>query len=168
MFFDLHSFLWVLWFNGERAMRRLGSPLALSIIFLAVTGAFAQWRENPKTGSPQNRLADRTNMAGMVGLMPELKADLVDVHRNAEQKKIVVQADVWGVNLATPQKLTEANNDEAFLGYVLDRNPPIKTDQKEYTFTNVAPGRHTITVQLIAANGQPIGEKTILGVHIPK
>jgi len=38
----------------------------------------------------------------------------------------------------------------------LDGKDPVTTSSTEYTFTGLAPGAHTVTVQLIDANGTPI------------
>ena len=38
----------------------------------------------------------------------------------------------------------------------LDARDPVSTDETTYTFTGLSPGRHTITVQLVDANGTPI------------
>jgi hypothetical protein len=128
----------------------------------------AQWKENPKTGSPQQRLEDRTNMAGMTGMVPMLKASFVHRSKNFPQRQAVVQAEVWGVNLVPPGSSNEPSLGKAYLAYVLDHYPVHKTDQKTYTFSDIPLGRHTISVQLMALNNQPIGERRILGFVIPK
>jgi hypothetical protein len=38
----------------------------------------------------------------------------------------------------------------------LDSESPVDTDSTEYTFTGLVPGPHTITIQLVDANGTPI------------
>lgn len=140
--------------------------LVVGIMALSIS-ASGQWIEKPSTGSPQRYFPDRTNVAGMVGLEPKLGAVLIDITQNAKQRKIVVQADVWGANLIAPEN-AEPRNDQAFLSFVLDDNPPAKTDQKEYTFRDVQPGQHTVTVRLLSADGQQVGSNVVLGVHIPK
>jgi hypothetical protein len=142
--------------------------LASLLTFVFSGFAVAQWNENPATGSPQNRVEDRTNLSGMVGLRPELNAELIHPKQNAAKKQAVVRSDVWGVNLAPPKNESVPTADRAFLAYSIDDEPPIETDRKEYTFENLSPGRHTIHVQLMAARGQPIGDKVTLNVRIPK
>ncbi len=151
--------------SGLNRARTLMIPAAL--VLCSVT-LFAQWAQNPTTGSNPEQLSDRTKIAGMTGLDPELKAGFVDKGSNAKEHKAVVRADVWGVDLVSSQSGTEAASTGAFLSYVLDHNPPIRTDQKEYTFDNLAPGQHTITVRLLSADGQTIGSNVVMGIHIPK
>ncbi len=139
----------------------------LACILIATT-VFAQWVENPQTGSPQQQLPDQTKMAGMTGLAPELKAGIVDEGKNAKQRKAVVRADVWGVNMVSPGDSGEPKGNNAYLSFVLDNNPPVRTDQKEYTFSNVSRGRHTITVRLLSTDGQEIGSNVVLGFRIPQ
>ncbi len=38
----------------------------------------------------------------------------------------------------------------------LDSDDPVTTTATEYTFTGLAPGAHTVTVQLVDANGTPV------------
>jgi len=149
--------------KSARNMLVLSLVVSFSAMFL-----FAQWRQRPRTGSPQNLLEDRTNMWGMSGLLPALQAGFVDKAKNAQQKQAVIHVKVWGVHLVAPGSSNEVNNDKASLAYVLDHSPEYRTDQTEYTFRNLSPGHHTITVQLMALNNQPIGAKMILGLEIPK
>lgn len=137
------------------------------VCVLTATTAFAQWAENPQTGSPQQQLPDQTKMAGMTGLAPELKAAFVDQAKNSKKKQVSVLADVWGVDLASPENSGEARGNEAHLSFVLDDNPPVATDQREYTFSNISPGRHTITVRLLSPDGHEIGSNVVLGFRIP-
>jgi hypothetical protein len=141
--------------------------VVLIMVSLSVA-ALGQWTEKPRTGSPEQMLPDRTNVAGMSGMTPELQAGLIDAQRNAAERRAVVHAEVWGLNLAEPQSQSQPKRNDGFLRYVLDRNEPVNTAGKEYTFPNLSPGYHTITVQLIAADDQPIGAKLVMTVHVPK
>lgn len=148
-------------------MSRLCNLLLLAAIVFTSIGLSAQWAENPTTGSSPEQLTDRTNLAGMTGLSPELKAGFVQKSENAKQHKIAVRAEVWGVHLVPPDANARQNG-TASLSFVLDHNAPVKTDQKEYTFDNVSPGQHTVTVRLLSPEGQEIGSNIVLGIHIPK
>jgi hypothetical protein len=130
--------------------------------------ASAQWMERPNTGSPQKYLPDRTNMAGMSGMGPELKVSLVNTHKNASARKAVVRIEVWGVDLVEPQRNQEPKSTLAYVTYQLDSGEVVKTAQKEQMFGNIPPGYHHIYVQLASLDGQPVGARMTLTVHIPK
>ena len=38
----------------------------------------------------------------------------------------------------------------------LDDQSPVQTDSTDYTFTGLKPGRHTVLIKLVDANGTPI------------
>lgn len=140
---------------------------AFSALFVFCLPVRAQWREPPTTGSSPMTLPDRTMYAGMAGIGPLLEAELVDEHKNADQKQAVVKAEVWGVDLiAVPLSRGEAKRSEAYLSYRLDQQPEIKTADKEQTFRNLSPGDHKIVVQLAYADGNPAGAPVVLDVKI--
>lgn len=141
--------------------------LVFSVLFVFCLPVLAQWRQPPTTGSSPMNLADRTMYAGMSGVGPLLEAELVDEHKNADQKQAVVKTEVWGVDLiAAPQSGGEAKRSEAYLSYRLDQQPEIKTADKEQTFRNLSPGNHKIVVQLAYADGHPAGAPVVLDVRI--
>ncbi len=148
-------------------MNSICKCVLIATLLFAAMSLSAQWAQNPTTGSSPEQLPDRTKLAGMTGLDPELKADFVDKSQNAKEHKVVVRADVWGVDLVPPEANSQQNG-TALLSFVLDHNPPVKTNQQEYTFDNVSPGQHTVTVRLLSPDGQEIGSNVVLGVHIPK
>lgn len=139
------------------------SPLLFAFCFPVM----AQWRQQPTTGSTPMTVADRTKQSGMTGIGPQLEAELVDEHKNAEQKQAVVKVEVWGVDLiSAPQGAAEAKRGEAYLSYKLDRQAEIKTANKEQTFRNLSPGEHQVTVQLAYADGRPAGAPMVLKLKI--
>lgn len=141
--------------------------VAAMVVVWAVVGP-AQWIERPQTGSSQAQLADLTKMSGMTGLGPALEAELERESENAKEKKAVIRAAVWGVNLVDPNSVKEPSNTQAFLAYTVDRNAPVVTAEKEYTFANLTPGEHIITVRLMAAQNLTIGVPKMVKVEIPK
>ncbi|HYG98789.1 MAG TPA: hypothetical protein VD837_06625 [Terriglobales bacterium] len=148
-------------------MRTTIKTFLAAVVLTFALPMFAQWRQEPTTGSTPMRVPDRTNYAGMTGLGPLLEAEIVDEDANASQKKAVVKAEVWGVDLiAPPQANAEVKRTTAFLTYRLDQQQAITTAQKQYTFSNLPSGDHSITVQLAAANGQPMGAPVVLHVRI--
>ncbi len=148
-------------------MDRIWNFAILTTIVFTTLSVSAQWAQDPTTGSSQQQLTDRTKLAGMTGLDPELKADFVQKSNNAKEHKAVVRADVWGVNLVPPDS-NASQNGTALLSFALDHNAPAKTNQQEYTFENLSPGQHTITVRLLSPEGQEIGSNVVLGIHISK
>lgn len=141
---------------------------AIIVFFSLSIAAFAQWAERPLTGSPQQTFADRTKLSNLSGMGPQLEVGLVDADKNASQRQAVVDVEVWGVNLVSPNSGHEPRNSEAYLLYRLDNQPVVRTDEKEYTFSNIPPGHHSISVQLAMSNGQPIGNRMVVSVRIPK
>src|SRR5664279_626402 len=43
----------------------------------------------------------------------------------------------------------------------LDGNDPVNTTARDYTFTGLTPGAHTVTVTLVDANGSPIANSSV-------
>jgi hypothetical protein len=137
--------------------------LVSAVLFLFCAPMPGQWRQQPTTGSTPMRLTDRTNYAGMSGIGPLIEAELVDEHKNADQKQAVVKTEVWGVDLISPpQAGVDAKRSEAYLTYRLDQQPEVKTADKEQTFRNLPPGDHKIVVQLAFADGRPAGTPVVL------
>lgn len=138
-------------------------PALFVLLFALSMPGYAQWRQDPTTGSTPMRLPDRTNYAGMSGLGPMLEAELADEHRNAQDKRAVVKAEVWGVDLINPpQSGVAIKRSEAYLSYRLDQQPEVKTTDKEQTFNNLPAGDHTIVVRLAYADGSPAGAPVTL------
>jgi hypothetical protein len=139
----------------------------VSLLFLSLI-ASAQWVERPHTGTSQTYLADRTNMAGMVGMGPQLEVFLVDADKNAVDKRAVVRIDVWGVDLVEPQSNQEPKLTQAYVTYQLDSGEVVRTAAEEHTFENLTPGYHHVYVQLASLDNQPFGARLTLTVHVPK
>jgi hypothetical protein len=144
---------------------RAAACILLFLLFLPVC-VFAQWREPPKTGSQLELLPDRTNVAGMSGLGPEITLSLVRPERNAPQHRAVVKVSTWGTPLADPAK-TQGNPDANYLIYKIDNHSQVLSGSDEMVFDNLAPGQHTVTVMMADSKGRPEGDKSELKFEIP-
>lgn len=144
---------------------RMSCPVLLS--FLLLPCAFAQWKELPKTGSPTERLPDRTTLVGQAGLGPLMTAKLVDEHHNAKQKRAVVEVQTAGVELVPPSANLPPKLYYAYIQYRLDNGQAINTASERWVFDNLSPGEHRIQVTLAAMDNKPMGKQTTLKVRIP-
>lgn len=138
-----------------------------SILIVSAVSTSAQWAQNPHTGSSLQIVADRTNYAGMSGLAPELEVEVKDAHENAHNKQVVVEARVWGIDLVEPGSSQQPSLTRGYLLYRVDEQPVIKSAEKEMTFRNLSPGRHTVTVQLSSPDNYPVGTSKVMTVRIP-
>ena len=128
----------------------------------------AQWKQLPSTGSPAERLPDRTTLAGQSGLGPLLTAKLVEKEKNAKQHRAVVVVETDGVELVDPKKAGgEPKLDQAHIQYWLDGNSVQNSTSKSWTFDNLSPGEHEIHVSLAANDNHPIGQSRTVKVKIP-
>lgn len=146
--------------------RNIALGLAACVLLSAI--ASAQWIERPLTGSSQSLLTDRTMMAGMSGLGPQLEVSLVDPDKNAAGSKAVIRVEVWGVELVQPQSNQEPKLTLAYITYQLDSGEVIRSAEKQQTFSHMIPGYHHIYVQLASLDGQPVGARLTLTVDVPK
>jgi hypothetical protein len=141
--------------------------LAAGLLFAPVRGQ-CQWKELPATGSPTERLPDRTIYAGQSGLGPLLSATLLDKDRNAKERKAIVQVQTDGVRLVDPSTVhNQPKLDEAHIQYRIDNEPVRNSISKTWTFENLAAGDHEIHIALATSDNHPIGKPKRLHVHIP-
>ena len=127
-----------------------------------------QWKQLPATGSPPERLPDRTTLAGQSGLGPLLTAKLIDKEENAKQRRAVIEVQTDGVQLVDPNVVgREPKLDQVHVQYRLDDNPAQNSASKSWTFENIPPGEHEIHVRLAANDNHPVGMSTTLKVKIP-
>ncbi len=147
-------------------MNSICKLVLVAVVLFTAMCVSAQWAQYPTTGSSPQQLPDRTKLAGMTGLDPELKAGFVQKSGNAKEHKVVVRADVWGVDVIPPDS-NMPQNGTAFLSFALDNDAPVKTSQQEHTFENLSAGQHTVTVRLLSQDGQEIGSNVVLGVRVP-
>lgn len=142
--------------------------IVMWVSVLACSIAQAQWKQLPTTGSPEDRLHDRTILAGQSGLGRQLTAELVDEDANARKHRAVVQVQTDGVEMIdAPDANYEPKLEQAHLEYRLDSGPARQTTAKSYTFEDLPPGRHLIYVRLMANDNEPVGKPTTLVLHIP-
>lgn len=141
--------------------------ILLALVFVGST-AFAQWKEPPATGSPKNNLPDRTTMVGQSGMGPLLLAKLADPDENAKSHKAVIVVDTDGVRIVDPASVHyEPRLDEAHIQYQLDNGPAYASTSKEWTFSHLSHGEHTVTIALISSDNHPMGKKKVLKVSVP-
>lgn len=142
--------------------------LIVLVFLLAASAALAQWKEPPATGSPENNLPDRTTMVGQSGMGPLLIAKLADKHENTKLHKVVVTVETDGVRIVDPASVHyEPKLDEAHIQYQLDNGPTYASTSKEWTFSHLSHGEHTITIALISSDNHPMGKKKVLKVSVP-
>lgn len=142
--------------------------IALAALFLALPRGYCQWKELPSTGSPTERVPDRTTLAGQSGLGPLVLARLVDEHKNARQHKAIIEVETDGVEIVDPQAAhLQPRIDEAHIQYRLDGGPVHNSTSKTWTFARLSPGKHEIEVALAGSDNHPLGKPEKLHVHIP-
>ncbi len=129
--------------------------------------AKAQWKELPATGSPPNRLEDRTKLVGQSGMGPLLTVDLMDKDQNARQHKVVLRVRTAGVQIVHAGPNSQPKLDEVHLQYRLDNGPIQNSTSTSWTFENVSSGEHHVYVQLAASDNRSLGRRATLTVNIP-
>ncbi len=141
--------------------------VALAFLLVQVP-LHAQWKQLPTTGSPPERLPDRTTLVGQSGLGPLLTAKLVDKEKNAKKHRAVIVVETDGVELVDQVAAGhEPKLDQAHLQYRLDKNPVQQSASKSWTFDNLSSGEHEIRVSLASNDGHPIGMSKTLKVKVP-
>ncbi len=149
-------------------MKLLVIVIAIAALFLAVPRGYCQWKELPSTGSPTERLPDRTTRVGQSGLGPLLIANLVDEQKNARQHKAVIEVQTDGVQLVDPEAAHyRPNIDEAHIQYRLDGGPVQNTTSKTCTFAQLSAGEHELVIALASNDNHPLGKPKKLHVRIP-
>ncbi len=130
--------------------------------------AYGQWKESPTTGSPTNRLPDRTTLAGQAGAGVVLKAELLDRDGNAKKHRAVVHVETDGVRIVNSAAVNrEPKLDEAHIQYRLDDGPVKDSTSKSWTFENIPPGKHRIHVNLATSDDRPLGKGMTFSLEIP-
>lgn len=140
--------------------------IVLPLLFCCA--AYSQWKELPATGSPENRLPDRTKLVGQSGLGPLMTANLVDVEKNAKQHRAVVHVETDGVEMVDPAAVhNEPKLDEAHIQYRLDQGSIQNSTSKNWTFENLSSGEHRIDVVLASNDNHELGKAKTLKVRVP-
>lgn len=137
------------------------------LVLCAASAGYGQWKERPATGSPQNRLPDRTTLAEQAGLGPLLTARLVDPKTNSRKHRAVVEVQIDGVQLVEPEANHQPRADQAHLQYRLDNDPIQNTTSRTCTFEHLASGQHLIRVALADNENHELGKDQSLRLNVP-
>ncbi len=122
----------------------------------AAGGGAIEQHWNPSTGAPEEHLPDRTTLAGMVAQPPDLYAK---VHPDERAKSATVEVLPVGIELVSPPASPQRPNEhQGYLAYKLDNAAPVTSADTKWTFGDVAPGHHIITVELYGLDGRPMAE----------
>lgn len=142
--------------------------ITLAALCFVLPRGNCQWKELPATGSPTERLPDRTTLAGQSGLGPLLIAKLVDEAANAKQHKAVVDVQTDGVRLVDPEAVHHKPKiDEAHIQYQMDGGAVQNSTSETWTFQHLSRGEHHIVVALATSDNHPIGKAKRLRVRVP-
>lgn len=149
-------------------MKVLSNFYAITLALCACLPAYGQWKELPATGSPSNRLADRTTLTGQASLGPLLIVKLIDPKANAQDHKAVVEAQTDGLKIVDPAAVNyEPKLDEGHIQYRLDNGQIQNTNSKTWTFGHLSRGEHLIRVALASNDGHQLGSEKTLKVKVP-
>lgn len=141
---------------------------AIRLLLCVCLPAYSQWKELPATGSPPNRLQDRTILAGQTGLGPLLIAKLVNQEENARHHRAIIEVQTDGLKMVDSAAVNhEPRSDEAHIQYRLDNDSIENTTSKTWTFDNLSPGEHLIRVALASNDNHQLGKEKALKVHVP-
>jgi len=110
---------------------------------------------------------DRTNLAHVAGVGAGLEISLLNENRNARDKRVVVRANVTGVDLVQPNSPGEMAQYRGFLQYRLDGSAPVETTQLQHEFGNLSSGEHTVEVALVTSSRANITEPKKMTIKIP-
>jgi hypothetical protein len=133
----------------------------------ACLAANAQWKEPPATGSPVNRLPDRTTLAGQAGMGPLLIAKLVQPQLNASNHRAVIEVQTDGFKIVNPAVEREPRIDEGHIQYRLDNGAIQNTTSKTWRFEHLSPGWHVVRVALATSDNHQLGREKRLKVNVP-
>ncbi len=138
------------------------------LVLLAPLSVWAQWRQDPTTGSSDYKLRDRTVLQGQVATTTDFGVRLVEPQQSARQRKAVVQVSVDGLELVDPRVAQRDNEHQAHIVYKVDAGPEQATASRRFDIDNLSPGDHTLTVYLAGNDGHAISPLKDLKLSIPK
>jgi hypothetical protein len=145
-----------------------GNVGAIILLLCACLPAYSQWKELPETGSPKNRLPDRTTLAGQAGLGPLLIVKCVNQKANAQRHRAVIEVQTDGVKMVNPSAVDdEPRSDEAHIQYRLDNGPIQNTTSKTWIFDHLSPGEHLIRVAVATSDNRQMGKEKRFKVDVP-
>lgn len=97
-----------------------------------------------------------------------ISARLVDKTKNAANRMATVDVRVRGIRLVDPSFASQAPGSiQGHLLFQLDGGPIIATPTPRLSFRELAPGEHTISVNLADDDHMPIGLPVLLTVSVP-
>jgi hypothetical protein len=158
-----------MWYSTRgRSVKARGNFCAITLLLCACLPAYSQWKELPATGSPSNRLPDRTTLAGQAALGPLLIIYFVNQKANAQHHRAVIEVQTDGLKMVDPATVNhEPRSDEAHIQYRLDNGPIQNTTSKTWTFDHLSPGEHLIRVAIATSDNRQLGKEKALNVHVP-
>ncbi len=124
-------------------------------------------------GSFQVKQINRAIILGLALLLMSLMVAEAQTAGTAPNPSAPQAGDAAGLRIISPHQGERLKQDFVSVSYELGNNgasasstpnfqiqldgqDPVTTSSTEYTFTGLAPGTHTVTVQLVDANGTPI------------
>ncbi len=116
-----------------------------TLLLLAMAAALSVWAAAQNAGTAPNQGAGQAgNAAAQVGV---LRITSPRTGERLKQNFVNIQYELTngGVSAGTPN-----------FELKIDSQDPVTTSSKNYTFTGLTPGQHTVRVQLVDANGTPI------------
>jgi hypothetical protein len=145
-----------------------GHVCAIALLLCTCLPAFSQWKELPATGSPSNRLPDRTTLVGQAGLGPLLIVKLVNSKANAQHHKVVVEVQTDGLKMVDSAAVKyEPRSDEEHIQYRLDNGSIQNTTSKTWTFNHLSRGEHLIRVAVATSDNRQLGREKALKMRVP-
>jgi hypothetical protein len=97
-----------------------------------------------------------------------ISARLVDKTKNAANRAVTVDVRVRGIRLVDPAFASQVHGAiQGHLLFQLDGGPIIATPTPRLSFRELAPGEHTISVNLADNHHVPIGLPVLLTVTVP-
>jgi hypothetical protein len=145
-----------------------GHFCAVGLLLCTCLPAYSQWNELPATGSPSNRLQDRTTLVGQAGLGPSLIVKLLNQKANAQHHRVVVEVQTDGLKMVDPAAANyEPRSDEAHIQYRLDNGPIQNTTSKTWTFNHLSPGEHLIRVAVATSDNHQLGGEKAVKMRVP-
>lgn len=149
-------------------MKALGKVCTITLLLYGCLPGYGQWKQPPATGSPSNRLPDRTTLAGQSGMGALLMVKLVDPRANAQNHKAVVEVQTDGLKIVDPAAANyEPKLDEGHIQYRLDNGQIQNTTSKTWTFGHLSRGEHVIRVALASNDGHQLGSEKTLKIKVP-
>ena len=96
---------------------------------------------------------------------PSMTAKLIDADRKAAGRAATVEVTTSGIELVDPAiSMEKAVAGQGHLHYQLDKGPIVATPTAKLSYHELAPGPHTIVVELAGNDHKPLGPQQELKV----